>query len=224
MARATAQPEEDMGSNVTSDLIMEALSSYTQDKGAHDRTGMTIARNQAKFQRLGVEADLVRQMHKEAKLSADERQSKYADELRYRKAVSLWDAETEEEFDQAMQAASETAAASARSAELLVGARSYNDGFNSAVKAKLKADDNPHAAGTVQHAHWARGCKDGIKHLRDIGEDVPPEEPVITKVPAGKRGGRPKKVAAAEPSAGRNGPAADQGAGLLGGALGEPPF
>jgi hypothetical protein len=202
-----------------SETIMEALAQYTQDKGHHDRTGMTIARNQVKFEKLGVSAEMIRLLFKESKLTVDERLQKYSDELRYRKAVSLWNAETEEDFDRAMQAASETMPAGGHASELLTAARSYNDGFNSSVHGKQTTDANPHVAGTLQHAQWAKGCKDGLKHLKELGEELP--EPASDGAPAKRGRGRPRRVQ--EQTVMANGPDADESAGLLGGFPSEMP-
>jgi hypothetical protein len=181
------------GSNVVSEIIAEALVAYTADKGAHDRTGMQIARNQAKYGRLGVSAEMIRLLHKESRLTEEERQQKYANELRYRKAVSLWDAESEDDFAMAMEAASQTQAAHGHVTDLLAAARSYNDGFNSAAHGRADEAANPHTAGTLQHAQWAKGCKDGIKHLKEFGEEPTAE--------GEKRGrGRPRKVVVTEPT------------------------
>lgn len=199
--------ESEMSSNL-SEVITEALATYTADKGAHDRTAMAIARNQAKYQRLGVSAEIVRLMHKESKLTQDERHQKYADELRYRRAVSLWDADSEEDFDRAMQQASETSPAAGNAADLLIAARSYNDGFNSSAHGKVDADANPHVPGTQQHAEWSKGHRDGLRQMKALGV-----EPVDPQAVRGR--GRPRKDTHEQPAT--NGPAADEGAGLLGG-------
>jgi hypothetical protein len=221
MARLQQNIEDsDMSSNIT-ETIAEALAVYTADKGQHDRTGMMIARNQARYEKLGVSSEIIRLLHKEAKLTADERQQKYANELRYRRAVSLWSAETDDDFDRAMEAASETAAAEGRSAELLVAARAYNDGHNSIVHGRQTANDNPHLPGTLPHAEWAKGAKDGVKHLKALGE-----EPAQPGEAIEKRGrGRPRKMIQEHPvmAAAADGPEEDESAGLLGGFPSEMP-
>ena len=186
-------------SNVTPELITEALAVYTEDKGEHQRTAMKLARNQAKYERMGVSAKHVRQMYQEADLTSDERQHLYATELRYRRATSLWDAETDSDFDRLMEAASQTEAAPAQAAERLAGARAYNDGFNSAVQGKQTVADNPREPGTIEHAQWAKGCKDGHDHLAILDGAAKPSQAPKAEQPAPdappKRRGRPPKAA-----------------------------
>jgi hypothetical protein len=155
-----------------------------------------IARNQARYARLGISAELVRLMHRESKLTADERQTKYADELRYRRAVSLWEADSEEDFDRAMQQASETAVAGVKAQERLAAARAYNDGFNSMVQSKGKstAADNPNEPGTIGHAEWTKGHRDGGRHLKALGDTVAEEPAAEADAPKKNKGGRPRLV------------------------------
>jgi hypothetical protein len=141
-------------------------------------------------------------MYQEADLTSDERQHLYATELRYRRATSLWDAETDSDFDRLMEAASQTEAAPAQAAERLAGARAYNDGFNSAVQGKQTVADNPREPGTIEHAQWAKGCKDGHDHLAALDgaaktSPAPKAEQQAPEAPP-KRRGRPPKAAKPE--------------------------
>lgn len=161
-------------SNISADLIAEALATYTADKGEHARTGMRLARHQRQYENQGVDSKLVRMLFQEAQLKADERMQLYADELRYRRAVSLWNAESEDDFDRLMEQA-QVDPASGEGATRLASSRAYNDGFNSGAHGSNHPADNKHVPGTLEYQQWARGCKDGQRHATSLGMSPKPK-------------------------------------------------
>lgn len=192
----TQQSHHDQ-SNISADLIAEALAVYTADKGEHARVGMRLARHQNQYENQGVDSKLIRMLFQEAKLKSDERMRLYADELRYRRAVSLWNAESEDDFDRLMEQA-QVDPAEGEGATRLVSARAYNDGFNSGSHGSTHPADNKHVPGSLEFQQWARGCKDGQRHATSLGLTTKPKT-ATTAADDDDEDQAPKKGAAAAP-------------------------
>jgi hypothetical protein len=160
----------------------------------------------------------------EALLSEDERHQLFAIEQVSRRALSLWDAETADDFEQLIERAARTEPATGEGWDKLEGVRAYNDGFNGGAHGSLTADDNPHRPSDLRHAQWARGVADGIDYAHTFGDgsrplaEVVPEARTAPPAPPASNGaqttrgrGRPPKAA---PVAETAAPASDTAPGL----------
>lgn len=164
--------EEAKESNVTPELIAEALAVYEEDKGVHQRAGMALARNQAKYETLGVSAKRIRKMWQESQMTKEELAEEIAEDTRYRKVLGLieYDVKTGQgSFASAIGAAQVPKADHTAMTRVIEG-RAYNDGYNSALHGKGAV--NLHLAGSAEHASFARGENDGLRD-KAIGVSVP---------------------------------------------------
>jgi hypothetical protein len=167
-------------SNLRPEDIKGALADYVELRGVLDRANMSLARNQAKHEKLGVDAKLIRTMYAEGKLTAQERAGKWAQQLRYRLAIFSEDPGGQMRMD--FDAPAEPTGMSVEEYEAdqrIRCARAYNDAYNSYLHGG-RTVMNPHIAGSEEFAKFAQGLKDA---------EADGVEPV--------QRGRPKKDAAA---------------------------
>lgn len=169
-------------SNRESDLYAEALRVFTENKGAEDRARGNTKRNQLMYESQGVSATMIRSRYKEANMSQADREALYAEEVKSRRALNLWNAESPDDFERALERAVAMPPATTEALEALEGARAYNDGFNGGAHGGLTPDDNKHVPGTVQYQQWARGCLDGIDYKENF--ELPSAEPPAEPEPA----------------------------------------
>ena len=187
-------------SNVDANLWAEALRIYTEDRGVVDRAQGQLRKHQLAYENRGVTASAIRARYKEADMTEEKRLAMYAEEQISRRALSLWDAESPEDFERLMERASQTEAATPEELGKLAGSRARVDGFNSGLKGGLAITDNPHVPGSFEHQQWAIGCADGLgeKEREDkpfrASNGADHDEP---RDPAPKKArGRPRKAAA----------------------------
>lgn len=179
--------------NIDAEKAAEALAVYTDDRRVIDSANGRLRSHQLHYEKEhGIDAAAIRERYKESRITASERRQKFAIEYATRRAVGLWEAETDSDFDQLMVRAQEVQKASGEGADKLTAARAYGDGFNGGLKGKLAITDNPHAAGTMQHQQWAMGCADGIdqRPTAPTSEPKPPPPAPEVAPPAPKRRGR----------------------------------
>jgi hypothetical protein len=170
--------QETTMTNIDAEKVAEALAVYTDDKRTIDAANGRLRSHQLHYeQEHGIDAAAVRERYKESLMTAAERRQKFATEYATRRAVGLWEAETDSDFDQLMERAREVQKASGEGADKLTAARAYGDGFNGGLKGKMAITDNPHAAGSMQHQQWAIGCADGIDQRPTAPTAVEPEPP-----------------------------------------------
>lgn len=157
-------PDSQPQTNIDSNLWASAMRSYEEDRGAVDRAQGRLRKNQLAYDKQGVPAAAIRARYKERNMSRDERQQLYAEEIVSRRALALtlWDADSEEDFDRLMERATAVKPADDVELENIEGARAYNDGYNSGTHGSDPTKDNPHVYGTALHERWALGCADGI--------------------------------------------------------------
>lgn len=157
-------PDSQPQTNIDSNLWASAMRSYEEDRGAVDRAQGRLRKNQLAYDKQGVPAAAIRARYKERNMSRDERQQLYAEEIVSRRALALtlWDADSEEDFDRLMERATAVKPADDAELENIEGARAYNDGYNSGTHGSDPTKDNPHVYGTALHERWALGCADGI--------------------------------------------------------------
>ena len=166
-------------SNVPPEDIKTALADYVELRGVLDRANMALARNQAKHEKLGVDAKLIRTMYAEDKLTPEERAAKWAQQWRYRLAIFSADANGQMKMN--FDAPAEPAGMTTEEYEAdqrIRCARAYNDAYNS-YRHGGRTVMNPHIAGSEEFAKFAQGLKDA---------EADGIEPV--------QRGRPKKAAA----------------------------
>lgn len=231
-------PEESLSlTNIDSNLWANAMRAYEADRGAVDRAQGRLRKNQLAYEKQGVTAKTIRDRYKERNMTREERQQLYAEEVVSRRALALtlWDAESAEDFDRLMERATAVQPADETELTSIDLARIYNDAFNSGAKGGMAIEDNPYEPGSAEHQQWAMGCADGI------GEK-PREAPAMEAATEGKgretpgnaekrRAGRPKgspnrKTASAlldENAAKLNGDQPAEDAGFFGGAVDEMP-
>lgn len=154
--------------NVNSNLWAQATRVYIEDSGVVDRAQGTRRKHQLAFEKMGINAKTVRDRVKELDLSSDERQAMFAEEQISRRALSLWDADSPEEFEQTLERASQTPAADIDALDAIAGERAYSDGFNGGAHGGQTVDDNKHVPGTLLHQRWAIGCEDGIEYMAKL--------------------------------------------------------
>ena len=192
MAKKSEAPQR---SNVSSEVWAEALAVYEADKALEDRARGVTKKHQLMFESQGIPTDVIRERYKESKLSEDERTAKFAIEQVSRRALDLWSASSPEDFERLIERASQTQPATGAGADKLAGARSYNDGFNSARHGGGTLNDNPCVPGTETHVQWARGCKDGIDYNEQLeGTPLTRETPAMGATNGDAREDAPKKA------------------------------
>ena len=187
--------------NIDSNLWAKAARVYAEDQGKIDRAKKVIAKirgeqraHQNEFEEQGISASAIRERFRESDMSSEEFQALISTEIVSRRALGLtvWNAESDADWDEIMTRASRTEPAEIEALEDLEGARAYNDGFNGGAHGGQSVDDNPNTPGTVMHAQWARGCKDGIDYKETFA--VAAREAHAMGVPAsGGNGAAPAK-------------------------------
>jgi hypothetical protein len=179
--------EETEKSNVTPDLIAEALASHTKKKGILARAAMSVAHDQKRYEKQGVDPKLIRKLFREQDLSEEKRAYEYAEELRYRRAVNLieWESSGQGNFLKAVEGLPSVEPDSA-AAMGLAEARAFNDGYNS-FKAGGATAFNKYTLGSPEHAAFVRGNRDA-------------QQEAGTTNGAAKPGRKPKAEAAAAPA------------------------
>lgn len=194
--------------NIDSNLWAEALRVYTEDKGAEDRARGNTKRHQIAFESQGISAKTIRARYKEKNMTSDELAALFVAEQISRRALDLWSPDESEEFNRAMERATETQPADPEKLGALAGAHAYNDGFNGGAHGGLISDDNKHVPGTAEHQQWTRGVRDGIDYKQTFGTPAERQAPAMQEAdeeaaPAEhetapkKVRGRPRKTAAA---------------------------
>jgi hypothetical protein len=189
-------PDSQQQTNIDSNLWAAAMAAYEQDKGAVDRARGRLRKNQLAYDKQGVPASAIRARYKERNMSRDERQQLYAEEVVSRRALALtlWDAESEEDFDRLMERATAVKPAGDDSLTAIELARIYNDAFNSGARGGMAIEDNPYQQGTAEHQQWALGCADGIGEKPREAPPMQTAQPEVQKRPRG----RPRKQSASE--------------------------
>lgn len=172
--------------NLSPETWAEALATYESDTVEIQWANEVRRRHQQFYAEQGIPATEVRKRYKESLMAEDARLELYAVEQVSRRALDLWSASSPEEFEQIMERAAATEAASGKVLDRLAGARAYSDGFNGArgEKSEQTPSDNPHPPGSEQHVQWARGHADGVDFNESFSTPKRDEEP--------KRQGRPK--------------------------------
>jgi hypothetical protein len=173
-------------SNLAPETWAEALATYESDTTEIQRATEVRRRHQQFYAEQGIPATEVKKRYKESLMTEDARLELYAVEQVSRRALDLWSASSPEEFEQIMERAAATEAASGKVLDRLAGARAYSSAFAGArgEKSEQTPGDNPHAPGTEQHVQWAQGHRDGV----DFNESF--QAPKSNDAP--KRQGRPK--------------------------------
>lgn len=191
--------KEQAQTNVNASLWAEALRHYTEDRGAEDRARGVTKRHQLAYEHDGINPVVIRQRYKEANMTRAERAAAYAEEIVSRQALgfSIWDADTEADFDRLMERARATETAPQEDLDRIAGAVAYSDGFNSGAHGGMTVTDNPHPAGSIQHQQWELGCADGIgEKPREAApmQAAQPANGTATAAPdAPKKRGRPPR-------------------------------
>jgi methylphosphotriester-DNA--protein-cysteine methyltransferase len=200
---ASKLSETEAASNVGPEAIKAALADYVEDKGVLDRAGMKLARNQAKHEKLGVDAALIRMLYREDKLTPQERAAKFAMERRYRRAMFTQEADGQLAMDFAAVAEKPgmTPAEYEQDQRIRV-ARAYNDAWNT-YKHAGKTAMNPHIGGTEEHAAFARGLADaqeeGIQPVqRGRPPNTKPEAAAVVEAVAAEVASEPTITAQSE--------------------------
>lgn len=183
--------------NIDPNRVAEALAALTINRSTVGlkmnevkKARQTMKRAEEYFeQEHGIDAKAIRARYEESKMTPRERERKYVTEQVTRRALSLWSAESEEDFEALMAAAVETQAASGDSAMKLDAAQARAAGLIAGMNGASPTTDNPHVPGSMQHQEWALGCADGV------GEDR--ETPPVPAAPPKPRG-RPRKKSASE--------------------------
>lgn len=226
-------PEESRSlTNIDSNLWANAMRAYEADRGAVDRAQGRLRKNQLAYEKQGVTAKTIRDRYKERNMTREERQQLYAEEVVSRRALALtlWDAESAEDFDRLMERATAVQPADETELTSIDLARIYNDAFNSGAKGGMAIEDNPYEPGSAEHQQWAMGCADGIGEKPREAPPMQAAEPEVAQTPA-RRPGRPKgspnrKTASAlldDNAAKLNGDQPAEDAGFFGGAVDEMP-
>lgn len=236
-------PEESLSlTNIDPNKVSEALATLTVDMTEVGQA-MNVVKKKRKTmkdhqtyyeQEFGIDAKAIRDRYDEMQMTPRERERKYVLEQITRRAVNLWDAESPEDFDELMAAASETQAASGDSASRLSAARARADGFNSGLNGGMAVTDNPHTPGSLEHQEWAIGCADAIGESREAPAMEAATDGKGQETPGNtekRRAGRPKgspnrKTASAlldDNAAKLNGDQPTEDAGFFGGAVDEMP-
>lgn len=209
MSKKPANDSPPPNNAILSNLWAEAMRVYTEDKGAEDRARGNTKRHQLAFESQGIDAKTVRERFKENEMSKEERSELFAREQVSRRALSLFDAESPEDFNRLMERASKTPAADPEKLDAIDGERAYSAGFNGGAHGDLTAEDNKHVPGTVQHMQWACGVSDGIAYRDNLnGQPLNRTAPAMQEADAApladkiaaakKKAGRPHKAPAAE--------------------------
>ena len=192
--------------NVDSNLWAAAMRAYEEDKGIVDRAQGRLRKNQLAYETQGVPAKTIRDRYKERRMTQEERQQAYAEEVVSRRALALtlWDAESAEDFDRLMERATAVTPAADDSLTAIELARIYNDAFNSGARGGMAIEDNPYQPGTVEHQQWAMGCADGIGEKPREAPQMQANEPggpspAPTDAAPQKRTRAPRKSPVADP-------------------------
>lgn len=153
-----------------SDLWAKALAQLETDdlvifghkqalKGARDKRKANLKG----FAEQGVPTTHLLRRQEESDLTDSERTQLFTIEQMSRRALSLWDAESPEEFERLMSAAIATPPASQDALDGLDVVRFYGDGYNCARHGGETQDNNKQSPGSLAHQSWARGCADGLR-------------------------------------------------------------
>lgn len=140
-------------------VVAQALADLTQLETEQQRIGARKANIIKGFEKAGGDGDDLKYTLKLWKLDAGEARARIQRRYRYCAFVGIVVPETQRALDEVLD---ETKPVSGDAERQLVGARAYNDGFNSARNGGA-IGDCPHTSrpGSIQYVQWRDGWQDG---------------------------------------------------------------